>query len=72
MTNKINTNDKGLTKTNGIETRGVNIQSLQEEISKYGLKLEMMERDIKILKERAGIGDDDCEHTEDDIKDFYK
>ena len=40
-----------------IMDNGFNVQSLQEDISKYGLKIETMERDIKILKEHINCVD---------------
>ena len=40
-----------------IMDNGFNVQALQEDVSKHGLKIETMERDIRILKEHADCVD---------------
>ena len=50
MTNKIETK-----KNMNVKTMEDVIKELQEDISKYGKRIETMKKDIDILKERAGF-----------------
>ena len=49
---------------------GVNINALQEDVSKYGLKIETMERDIRILKEHADCVDTVTNNYYATLRDF--
>lgn len=49
---------------------GFNVQALQEDVSKYGLKIENMERDIRILKEHADCVDTVTNNYYATLRDF--